>query len=454
MGAIRLSLSIYLPRTVTAMDPNITNATVFPGDAAEDVAVVGAHTEAVRHGWRVLAILSALMGFASISTDLYLPAMPAMGQALRADAGTVEWTISGYLIGFSLGQLLWGPISDRHGRRLPVAIGLVLFVIGSAGCALAGSIWAMIVWRIVQAVGACAGVVLARAMVRDLYEGDRAAQMMSTLMTVMAIAPLLGPIVGGQILALAGWRAIFWTLVGVGLATLGALFTLPETLPAGRRGREPLVRALAHYGELLRHRRLLGYMGAGGFFYGGMFAYIAGTPFAFITYHHVPPQLYGLLFATGIVGIMVTNFANSRLVTRLGSDRLLLSGTSAAALAGIVLAVAAWINWGGLAGLALPLFLFVSPTGFIVANSIAGALADFPERAGGVSALVDAIQYGSGIIGSALVGAFADGTPRPMGWVIALSGVGSLLCARLLVSARHRVPPDASDTVSETTNSA
>lgn len=327
---------------------NITTAPVSPGDAAECAAVVGpgasARTEAVRHGWRVLAILSALMGFASISTDLYLPAMPAIGGSLGASTGMIELTISGYLIGFSLGQLLWGPIGDRYGRRLPVAIGLVLFVIGSTGCALAGSIWAMIGWRVVQAAGACAGVVLARAMVRDLYEGDRAAQMMSTLMTVMAIAPLLGPILGGQILSLAGWRAIFWTLVGVGFATVAALFTLPETLPAERRMREPLVSALARYGELLRHRRLLGYAGAGGFFYSGMFAYIAGTPSAYITYHHVPPQLYGLLFGVGVVGIMATNFANSRLVTRLGSDRLLLCGTSAAALAGIVLAVAAWID--------------------------------------------------------------------------------------------------------------
>ena len=211
---------------------------LFPGDAAEGATTIGASASArakpARHGWRVLAVLSTLMGFASISTDLYLPAMPAMSRALSADAGTVEWTISGYLIGFSLGQLLWGPIGDRHGRRAPVAIGLLLFVIGSAGCALAGSAWAMIGWRVVQAVGACAGVVLARAMVRDLYESYRAAQMLSTLMTVMAIAPLLGPILGGQILAFAGWRAIFWTLVGIGLATLAALFTLPETLPRER----------------------------------------------------------------------------------------------------------------------------------------------------------------------------------------------------------------------------
>jgi MFS transporter, DHA1 family, multidrug resistance protein len=437
------------------MKNNITTAPVFPGDAADCATVVGdsapARAEAVRHGWRVLGILSALMGFASISTDLYLPAMPAMGRSLGANTGIMEWTVSGYLIGFSLGQLLWGPIGDRVGRRLQVAMGLILFVIGSGGCALAVNAWAMIGWRVVQAVGACAGVVLARAMVRDLYEGDRAAQMLSTLMTVMAIAPLLGPILGGQILALAGWRAIFWTLVGVGIATLAALFTLPETLPPERRNAEPLMRALVRYGDLLRERRLLGYAGAGGFFYGGMFAYIAGTPFAYITYHHVPPQLYGLLFGVGVVGIMVSNFVNSRLVTRLGRDRLLLWGTSAAALGGVVLAVFAWTGWGGLAGLMLPLFLFVSATGFIVANSIAGALAGFPNRAGAVSALVGAIQYGSGIIGSALVGAFADGTPRPMGWVIALAGIGSLLCARLFVPAR-RVSPHAPGTASEPAN--
>lgn len=385
---------------------------------------------------RVLAVLSVLMGFASISTDLYLPAMPAMGRTLSADTGMIEWTISGYLIGFSLGQLLWGPVGDRFGRRMPVAAGLVLFIIGSAGCALSGSAMAMIGWRVVQAVGACAGVVLARAMIRDLYHGNRSAQMLSTLMTVMAIAPLLGPSLGGQIAALAGWRAIFWTLVGVGLATLVALFTIPETLPAGRRNREPLGRALVRYGELLRHRRLLGYIGAGGFFYAGMYAYIAGTPFAYITYYHVPEQAYGLLFALGIIGIMASNLVNAKAVTRFGYDRGLLTGTVMAAITAIMVGAAACTGWGDLWGLVVPLFLFATATGFIVANSITGALADFPERAGAVSALIGAAQYGSGIVGSGLVGAFADGTPRPMGCVIALTGIGSLLAVRLFLPAR------------------
>lgn len=392
-----------------------------------------AHDFSARHRqlW-VLVVLSALMGFASISTDFYLPAMPAMARSLGVGIGAIEFTISGYLIGFSLGQLFWGPLSDRHGRRVPVAAGIVLFVIGSAGCALASSVETIILARIVQALGASAGVVLARAMVRDLYEGARAAQMLSTLMVVMAVAPLLGPLVGAHIAAAAGWRMIFWLLVAVGGLTLAALFAIPETLPLARRSREPLGRAVWRYGQLLRQRRILGYAGAGGFFYAGMFAYIAGTPFAFITYYQVPAERYGWLFGSGILGIVLANIVNARLVQRFGIDRNLVGGTSMAAATAIAAAMVAYFGLGGLWGLYVPLALFLSCTGFIVANSIAGALGDFPEEAGAVSALVGALQYGSGIIGSGLVGAFADGTPWTMGWVIAISGLGSVVCTRLL----------------------
>lgn len=395
------------------------------------------------HDLRILAILSMLMAFASISTDLYLPALPTMARSLHASTGTMEYTISAYLVGFSLGQLVWGPLGDRYGRRTPVSIGLVLFVLGSAGCALAHSSEAMIAWRAVQAIGACASVVLARAMVRDLYAGNKAAQMMSTLMTVMAIAPLLGPSVGGIILHFASWRAIFWTLVAVGVVTLAAQRAMPETLPPAKRNHEPLRRAFANYGRLLRIRRLLGYAGASGFFYGAVYAYIAGTPFAFITYHHVPPQLYGVLFGAGILGIMVTNQINARLVLLYGSDRLMRWGTLAAALSGLVLAIDARTDWGGLLGLFIPLFAFISVAGFIVANSIAGALGCAPERAGAVSALIGSVQYGTGILGSALVGVLADGTPWPMAYVMTLMGLACAASALLLVPLAPTSRPQA-----------
>lgn len=384
------------------------------------------------HSWRTLAILSALMAFASISTDLYLPAMPGMAQALGAAHGAMEWTISGYLIGFSLGQLVWGPIGDLYGRRLPVAAGLLLFIIGSAGCALSTDVNTMIAWRMLQAAGACASVVLARAMVRDLYSGAEAACMMSTLMTVMAIAPLIGPSVGSLILRHGSWHAIFWTLVGVGIAALAALFLLPETLPAVRRNPEALTRAFSTYRHLLRNRRLLGYIGCGGCFYGGIYAYVSGTPFAYISYYHLSPQSYGLLFALGIIGIMATNQANARLLAHIESQRLMRWGSYTAAMAGLLLVLTVCLDLGGLSGLVIPLFLYVSATGFIVANAIAGALAISPSHAGALSALVGATQYGTGIIGSALVGSLANGTPLPMAGIIALCGLGcaasALLC--------------------------
>jgi len=417
--------------------PRDRAASLRPNALGEQHEISGgteAERDPVRHGRRVLAILGLLMGFASISTDLYLPAMPAISTALDAPEGVMEWTLTSFLIGFCLGQLFWGPISDRRGRWKPAMVGIVLFMIGSAGCAMAGDSLTLIVSRIVQATGAAGAVVLSRAIVGDLYKGHRAAQVMSTLMMIMATAPLLGPIIGGQLLTLAGWRAIFWAQIGIGAVGLIALFALPETLPPARRQQEGLSRALSHYGLLLRHRRILGYGGAGGFFYGGMFAYFAGTPGAYITYHHVPAQLYGVLFGLGIVGLIAANVINARIVPTFGPDRLLMGGTMAAAAAALVIAVMAGTGWGGLWGLIVPLFVYVSSAGFIVANSIIGALRAVPERGGSVSALVGAMQYGFGILGTGLVGAFADGTPWPMGWVIGLAGIGSLLSVRFIAS--------------------
>jgi len=387
---------------------------------------------------RVLLILSALMSFASVSTDVYLPAMPTIAEDLHAAGGRVELTLSAFLIGFSLGQLIWGPIGDRYGRRPPIVVGLALFILGSAGCALSQDIGQMMGWRVVQAIGACSGPVLARAMVRDLYTREHSARMLSTLILIMGVAPLVGPLMGAQILVVWSWRGIFWTLVLLGGLTLFALRALPETLAPERRSHRPLSGVFGVYLSLARDPKLIGYALSGGFFYAGIYAFIAGTPFAYIDYYGVSPQGYSLLFSVNIVGMMLANYLNSRLVMRLGSERLFRLGTWIVALSGVVLALNARLGWGGLAGLAVPIFFFLSMNGFIVANSVAGALAAFPDRAGAASSLVGAMHYGSGILSAALVGWCSDGSPWAMGWVMGVSGVGCVMTAVFPLYLRRR----------------
>lgn len=379
----------------------------------------------------MLIILSALMSFSSISTDMYLPALPTLVTDLHTDIGRVELTISSFLIGFSLGQLLWGPISDRIGRRLPIAAGLVLFIVGSFGCAYSETIGQMLAWRVVQAVGACAGPVLARAMARDLYARERSAQMLSLLILMMAVAPLVGPLLGGQILAFWSWRAIFLILMVFGLLALVGLWLLPETLPPSRRSTVPLRHTLSSYLALARDPRLLIYAIAGGFYYGGCYAFIAGTPFAYVDYYHLSPEIYGFLFGANVVGLMALNYLNSRLVVRFGSERIFRFGSWIAAISGVVLAIDSRYGYGGVPGLAIPIFCFMSVSGFIVANSVASALASFPKQAGAASSLVGAMHYGSGVLSAAMLGWFADGTPWPMGWIVGAAGIGCLFTALL-----------------------
>jgi MFS transporter, DHA1 family, multidrug resistance protein len=381
---------------------------------------------------KLLVVLGALMSFASISTDIYLPAMPQIATDLHTSGGDIEFTLSAFLFGYSFGQLLWGPIGDRYGRKWPIVCGVLLFVAGSAGCAFATSGTDMIIWRVVQAVGACVGPVLARAMVRDLYEKQAAAKTLSTLMLLSNIAPLLGPLAGGQILTIAPWRMIFWVLVFFGLIIAVASACLNETLPRARRSTEPFAKAFSGYPSMLKDRAFLGYALSGGFFYAGIYAYIAGTPFAYISYHHISPQAYGLLFAINMIGIMAANFINGRLIARFGSDALFRFGSIIAAVAGVFVAASARSDFAGVIGLAVPIFIYLSAVGLIVGNSVAGALSSFPHRAGAAAGLVGTIHYGSGILSAAMVGLFSDGTPWTMGWIICVGGLGSFLTARLV----------------------
>ncbi|TCC00865.1 Bcr/CflA family efflux MFS transporter [Kosakonia quasisacchari] len=378
------------------------------------------------HGPLFLAILSALMAFTSLSTDIYLPAMPLMAKELQGD---IELTITGFLVGFALAQLVWGPISDAVGRRTPLFIGMLLFIIGSAGCALSTEIHQMVFWRVFQAFGACTGPMLARAMIRDLFARTRAAQMLSTLTIIMAIAPIVGPLAGGQIIQITSWHAIFLLLAGIGALMFLSLYFLPETLPAEKRTKASLPGAFRNYLALLRNRAFMRYTLCVTFFYVSAYAFITGSPFVYIRYYDIDPQYYGWLFAVNIVGLMGVSFLNRRLVQRHPLDKLLKIAVTVAALAMVALALAVKLQFGGIATVIIPVFLFFSMNGIIAATSTAAALDAVPSIAGSASALIGSLQYGSGIISSLLLTWFRDGTPWTMAWIMALFTLASAVMA-------------------------
>ena len=374
-------------------------------------------TTASQTGLTLILILSGLMAFTSLSTDIYLPAMPTMAKDLH---GNVELTITGFLIGFTIAQLIWGPISDHMGRRKPLFIGMVLFIIGSAGCALSTSITQIVFWRVFQALGACTGPMLARAMIRDLFARTRAAQMLSTLVLVMAIAPIAGPLIGGQIIRLSTWHSIFWLLVVIGALMFISLNWLPETLPEDKRVKASLAGAFRNYRSLLTNGRFMRYTLSLTFYYVGAYAFITGSPFVYISYYHVDPQHYGWLFALNIIGVMAMSVVNRRLVQRHALEQLLKYATMLAALAAVALALLVKLESGGIVAIIVSIFLLFSMNGIIAATSTAAALDAVPNIAGSASALIGALQYGSGIISSLLLAAFSDGTPWTMAWIIAL----------------------------------
>ncbi|WP_284878834.1 multidrug effflux MFS transporter [Citrobacter portucalensis] len=374
-------------------------------------------TTASQTGLTFILILSGLMAFTSLSTDIYLPAMPTMAEDLH---GNVELTITGFLIGFTIAQLIWGPISDHMGRRKPLFIGMVLFIIGSAGCALSTSITQIVFWRVFQALGACTGPMLARAMIRDLFARTRAAQMLSTLVLVMAIAPIAGPLIGGQIIRLSTWHSIFWLLVVIGALMFISLNWLPETLPEDKRVKASLAGAFRNYRSLLTNGRFMRYTLSLTFYYVGAYAFITGSPFVYISYYHVDPQHYGWLFALNIIGVMAMSVVNRRLVQRHALEQLLKYATMLAALAAVALALLVKLESGGIVAIIVSIFLLFSMNGIIAATSTAAALDAVPNIAGSASALIGALQYGSGIISSLMLAAFSDGTPWTMAWIIAL----------------------------------
>ncbi|HWA12248.1 MAG TPA: Bcr/CflA family multidrug efflux MFS transporter [Burkholderiales bacterium] len=383
---------------------------------------------------RITLILGALSAIAPLSIDMYLPSLPALERHFGADAAAGERTVAAFFIGLAIGQLFYGPVADRYGRKPPLLFGLACFTLASAGCALAGSIGSLVLLRFLQAVSGCAGMVVSRAVVRDLFDHQESARMFSLLMLIMGVAPILAPLAGGYLLVWSGWRAIFWVLASFGAACVVAVAVrLPETLPPSAP-RPRLRYALVEYLQLLRDRRFMGYTLSGGFAQAGMFAYISGSPFVFIDLYGVPAEHYGWLFGLNAVGIIGGAQVNRHLLGRFEPDRLLARANVVNVTCGALLLLMAWTNVLGLPGILVPLFLYIAALGFTFPNASAGAMAPFPEKAGSASALLGGLQFGVAALASLAVSALHDGTAMPMAGVIAACGLLAFATHRGLVS--------------------
>jgi DHA1 family bicyclomycin/chloramphenicol resistance-like MFS transporter len=389
---------------------------------------------------RLIVILGSMIAVAPMSIDMYLPSLPTLERVFSADMASVQLTLAAFFVGLALGQLVYGPLSDRLGRKGPLAAGLGLYVLASAGCALAPTIGSLIALRFVQALGGCAGMVISRAMVRDLFEPRMAARVFSYLLLVMGAAPILAPLAGGYLLAAAGWRAIFVLLVAFGLAVLlVSALLLPETRP--RQAGGPAASPGRDYAALLADRGFLGYALSGAIAQAGMFAYIAGSPHVFIELYGIPAKTYGWLFGLNAVGIISASQVNRRLLLYWRPDEILGRANVINTALGVVLVAVAWPRSGHLLWLMIPLFGFVASLGFTQPNALACALAGQASRAGTASALYGTIQFAAATVAAALVGAFHDDTARPMAVVIASCSLLALACHYVLVRRGPRPAP-------------
>jgi len=367
----------------------------------------------------LIVILAALTSLAPFSTDMYLPALPALARDFHVPASAAEHTIAAFFVGFTFGQMFAGTLADRLGRKLPVYLGVGLYVAASLGCALAPSIDALIALRVFQALGACAGMVVARAVVRDLFAERDAAHVMSHMVLAMGLAPLIAPLMGGYILLYFGWRADFLTMTVIALAILtAAALGLPETHPPEKRRRLRLGAMLHEYRYLARQRNFVGYALGGSISHSCLFVYITASPHVFIDYFHVAPQHYGWLFGANATALITASQVNAAFLKRLPA-RLVLRGAHLVQLAGAtVLLFNAWTGFGGLTAIVVSLFLCAPMNGAVVPTATALALSPHGERAGAASALFGTLQFGLAAVFSYVVAAIAVPGPLPMASVI------------------------------------
>jgi DHA1 family bicyclomycin/chloramphenicol resistance-like MFS transporter len=386
----------------------------------------------------LLILLALLSSFTPLSIDMYLPAMPAIAVDLRGSAGDIQLTLSAFLLAFGFGQIFYGPAGDRFGRRPVILTGLAIYIVTSIGCAFAAAAGHLVLLRLLQGLAACGGVVLARTMVRDLAERDQAARALSLMHACSSIAPMLAPVIGAQILWVADWRAIFWTLALLGvIAWTAAWIRLPETLRPEYRQPLHLGAVIKRYGELVRHRAFMGYALTGAFQFGALFSYLSGSPFVFIERYGLSPRLYGLIFIGQVAFLTLGSLLNARFVPRIGAQRMLRNAVVMPAIVGPTVLVMGLVEAGtGAIGLwpFLPLFVAqIASNSFVGANAMALALQRYPHMAGTASSLMGVMQFGVGALFGAVVGQAFDNSIVPMSMAMGIAGALCFLSNRLLI---------------------
>ena len=388
---------------------------------------------------RTILILGALSAFGPLAIDFYLPGFPAMAQAFATDEKHIQLTLAVYFLGLSIGQLVYGPIADRFGRRVPLLVGVGLFTLGSFACAFAPTLEWLIGARFIQALGGCAGMVLSRAIVSDKCDAVGSAKVFSQLMLVMGLAPILAPMLGGLLVNVYGWQSIFIVLTGFSaLAALAVALGLPESLPANVP-RQPLSGALRQYGRLLKDREFLGHALTGGIAMAGMFAYIAGSPFVFIKLYGVPAEHYGWLFGSNAAGFILVAQVNARLLAKRDPGFLLARTVWVYLAAGLALLGISALHTEQLWPLLIPLFVCIASLGCIIPNASACAMNGQGARAGSASAMLGFLQFSVAAGAASLVGVLHDGSAMPMAMVITLCGLLAVvigMTTRRLYTAR------------------
>ena len=383
-------------------------------------------------------LLTTLVALGPLSTDLYLPALPTLARVFASDAAGVQLTLSVFLAGFACGQLLYGPLSDRFGRRPLMLGGLAIYCLATIGCILAPSIELLIGARFVQAVGACAGPVLARAVVRDVWGATESARIIAYMGGAMAIAPLLGPTLGGFLTVLFGWQANFAVLLLVSLVQgIAVARLLPESNVHRHPGATNPRQLLANFRQLLADRGYLGYVLTFSFSYSALFAFISASSFVLVDRYGLSPQVYGMCFGLVVAGYLLGSVSSGRLVRRFGGDTLLACGAWLGAIAGASMAVLEIAGVHSIAAILGPMFFCTVATGLVMPNAIARALAPYPAMAGSASALMGFVQMTmAALVGIAVGHGLTDGSGAlaagvaictalaPLSWLALLHGRG------------------------------